>query len=258
MAVEYKDYYEILGVPKTATDKEIKAAYRKLARQHHPDVNPNDKKAEDTFKDVGEAYDVLSDPDKRSKYDMYGDQWKAASQGGGFRPGSGAGGVEYDFGNMGHGGLDDLLNTIFGSAVGGGGTSGGFGGFRGGNVRTPRQTVQDVDTAIEITLEEAFGGTIKTFTLNMPETCGGCGGTGAVSTGKQCQTCGGSGHIKGGRGFFGNNTCPECGGTGQAVAVCTECRGEGTVTRPKRLKDVKIAANGSVLPARVSAVATCF
>src|SRR5579862_9523299 len=143
MAVEYKDYYQILGVPKTASDKEIKAAYRKLARQYHPDVNPGDKKAEDKFKDVGEAYDVLSDSDKRSKYDMYGDQWKAASQGGGFRPGAGGQGVEFDFGSMGQGGLDDLLQSIFGSAAAGG--MGGFSGFNRAAQHPSRTTQQDVE-----------------------------------------------------------------------------------------------------------------
>lgn len=92
MAVDYKDYYKILGVPKTATEKEIKAAYRSLARKFHPDVNPGDKTAEDKFKDVGEAYDVLSDTDKRSKYDQFGDQWKSYSQGGGFSPNAGTSG----------------------------------------------------------------------------------------------------------------------------------------------------------------------
>ena len=90
MAIDYKDYYQILGVPKTATDKEIKAAYRKLARQYHPDVNQNDKTAEDKFKNVGEAYEVLSDADKRAKYDQFGDQWKAYSQGGYSPTGQGA------------------------------------------------------------------------------------------------------------------------------------------------------------------------
>jgi len=146
--MDYKDYYKILGVPKTATDKEIKAAYRKLARENHPDVNAGDKGAEDKFKDIGEAYDVLSDADKRSKYDMYGDQWKAATQGGGFRPGPGGpGGVEFDFGSMGaggHGGLDDLLASIFGSAAGGGG----FGGFnRPGTARRQTQQQEQVKRA---------------------------------------------------------------------------------------------------------------
>ena len=240
--MDYKDYYKILGVPKTATDKEIKAAYRKLARENHPDVNAGDKGAEDKFKDIGEAYDVLSDADKRSKYDMYGDQWKAATQGG-FRPGGagpGPGGVEFDFGNMGgggHGGLDDLLASIFGQAGGGG-----FGGFnRPGTARRQAQQ-QDLEYAVEISLEEAFRGTTKSFTLNVPEGCSRCNGSGAVSTGKKCATCGGSGQVKGNRGFFGNNMCPDCGGTGQAVEVCPQCRGEGTLSKPRRLNDVKIAA----------------
>ena len=119
MAVEYKDYYQILGVPKTATDKEIKAAYRKLARQFHPDVNPGDKTAEDKFKDIGEAYEVLSDADKRSKYDQYGDQWRAFSQGGGgggVSPGGAPGGAysgNFDFGGS---GMDDFLASLFGGA----------------------------------------------------------------------------------------------------------------------------------------------
>ena len=131
MAVEYKDYYQILGVSKTATEKEIKAAYRKLARQHHPDVNPGDKTAEDKFKDVGEAYEVLSDADKRAKYDQYGDQWRAFSQGGGGGVSPGAGGAQgaytgnFDFGGS---GMDDFLASLFGGAQGGT-TPGGFGGF---------------------------------------------------------------------------------------------------------------------------------
>lgn len=241
--MDYKDYYKILGVPKTATDKEIKAAYRKLARENHPDVNPGNKGAEDKFKDIGEAYDVLSDADKRSKYDMYGDQWKAASQGGGFRPGpgGGAGGVEFDFGGMGQGagGLDDLLASIFGSAAGGGG---GFGGFNRTGSRGRQPIAQDLEYPVEISLEEAFRGTAKSFTLSIPETCSRCNGSGAVSTGKKCQTCEGTGRLKGNRGFFGNSMCPDCGGTGQAVEVCGQCRGEGTLSKPKRLSDVKIPA----------------
>src|SRR3569833_2063587 len=243
MAMDYKDYYKILGVPKTATDKEIKAAYRKLARESHPDVNPGDKGAEDKFKDIGEAYDVLSDADKRSKYDMYGDQWKAASQGG-FRPGpGGAGGVEFDFGSMGaggHGGLDDLLASIFGNAAGGGGGVGGFN--RAGSSMRRQAQQQDLEYAVETSLEEAFRGTTKSFTLNIPETCTRCNGSGAVSTGKKCKTCDGAGHVKGTRGFFGNSMCPDCGGTGQAVEVSQQCRGEGTNSKPRRLSDVKLPA----------------
>ena len=105
MAVDYKDYYQILGLPKTATEKEIKAAYRKLARQHHPDVNAGDKTAEDKFKNVGEAYEVLSDADKRAKYDQFGDQWKSYSQTGP-QPGGGLGGYpDFDIRGGGQGGF---------------------------------------------------------------------------------------------------------------------------------------------------------
>lgn len=244
MAMDYKDYYKILGIPKTATEKEIKAAYRKLARQHHPDVNQNSKSAEDKFKDVGEAYEVLSDPDKRGKYDQYGDQWKAYSQApGGFNPGAGNGGGVYsDFGGMGGGGIEDLLSSIFGGQGGQGGQSGGFGGFNSGGRSAQRAPAQDVEHPVQITLEEAFSGTSKSFTLNMPESCSRCSGSGAVSSGrgKPCTMCGGTGKVKGNRGFFGNNTCPQCGGTGQELEVCPECQGDGTVTVQRKLRDIKI------------------
>lgn len=243
MAVDYKDYYKILGVPKTATDKEIKAAYRKLARQHHPDVNPGNKGAEDKFKDVGEAYEVLSDADKRSKYDQYGDQWKAVSQGGGFpggQPGRGATYSEPDFGAA--GGIDDFLSSLFGGA-GPSGHSGGFGGFNRGGQSAARPR-QDVEYPIDISLEEAYAGAIRSFNISLPETCGRCHGAGAIPTGrnKPCSMCSGTGKVKGGRGFFGNNTCPQCGGTGQAVEVCPECHGEGQINRQKSLTDIKIPA----------------
>jgi len=245
MAVEYKDYYKILGVPKTATDKEIKSAYRKLARQYHPDVNQNDKSAEEKFKDIGEAYDVLGDESKRSKYDQYGDQWKAFSQGGGggFNPGA-AGGqrVDFDFGGAGGAGIDDFLSSLFGGA----GAQGGFGGFNGagGGRRQPSVRSEDAEYGVEITLEEAYSGTKRSFTLSIPETCKRCNGEGAITSpsGKACQACGGSGRLKGGRGFFGNNTCTQCGGTGKALEACPECHGEGSVTKNRKLSDIKIPA----------------
>ena len=249
MAVDYKDYYKILGLPKTATEKEIKAAYRSLARKYHPDVNSGDKGAEEKFKDVGEAYDVLSDADKRSKYDQFGDQWKNYSQGGGFSPNSGSqgGGRQSDFDFGGAGGnsasIDDFLSSLFGGAGGSAGQSGfggGFGGRPGGRTSPPLE--QDVEYGVEITLEEAYRGTTRSFTVSIPETCGQCGGAGAVTVGREkpCPLCSGSGKVKGGRGLFGNSVCPQCGGTGQATETCPECHGEGTVTRQRRLSDVKL------------------
>jgi molecular chaperone DnaJ len=245
MAVDYKDYYKILGLTKSATDKEIKAAYRNLARKHHPDVNSGDNSAEEKFKEVGEAYDVLSDPEKRTKYDQYGEQWKAFSQGGGgggFNPGAASGATYSDFGGV---GIDDFLSSLFGGAAGGG--QSGFGGFSsraGRPARAETRPQQEVEYSIEISLEEAYKGTSKSFTLSLPETCQRCHGSGAIPTGKNrpCAMCGGTGRLKGGRGMFGASTCPQCGGTGQAVEVCPDCRGEGAVTKTKKLTDVKIPA----------------
>ena len=245
MAVDYKDYYKILGLPKTATDKEIKAAYRTLARKHHPDVNAGDKKSEDAFKDIGEAYDVLSDPDKRAKYDQYGDQWKSFSQGGGPGYGGGPTGGTYTTTDFGGAGFDDFLSSLFGGAGGfGGGQTSPFGGGFGRTGTAPSRATQDAEYPIEITLEEAYKGTGKSFTVSLPETCGRCGGSGAVSAGKgkPCPLCSGTGKTKGGRGLFGNNACPQCGGSGQAVEVCPECHGEGEVNRQKKLSAVQIPA----------------
>ncbi len=252
MAVDYKDYYKILGLPKTATEKEIKAAYRNLARQFHPDVNPGDKSAEDKFKNVGEAYEVLSDSDKRVKYDQFGDEWKSYSQGGSPGPSGARGGVrtEYDFGGAGGGaGIDDFLSSLFGGAAGGGqagGPSGGFGGFSSGRpaARSARASSQEVEQTVEISLEEAYKGTSKNFTVTIPDTCARCGGAGAISSGKgrPCPMCAGSGKVKGGRNMFGNSICPQCGGTGEATAVCPDCHGEGAVSKPRKISDVKIPA----------------
>lgn len=244
MAVDYKDYYQILGVTKSASEKEIKAAYRKLARQYHPDVNPGDKTAEDKFKNVGEAYEVLSDSDKRTKYDQFGDQWKAYSQPG-FSGGSPQGSSSYGDPAFGGVGIDDFLASLFGGAGGGG--AGGFGGFH-DTRRTARSRMQperEIEYPVEISLEEAYKGTTRSFTLSLPETCNRCGGSGATSSGKHkpCGLCGGTGRAKGGRaGIFGGGTCPQCGGSGQAVEVCPECHGEGTMDKQKRLSDVKIPA----------------
>jgi curved DNA-binding protein len=171
--MEYKDYYKILGVPKHATEKEIKAAYRKAARKHHPDVNKGDPKSEARFKEINEANEVLSDPEKRKRYDALGPDWQSQ-----FRPGAGAGRagsrggtVEVDFGDD-AGGFSDFFRTIFGGGGGfGGDREGGFGGFRtssGGGFeeifgRAGREPAgQDVEGAVDLTLEEVARGTTRT------------------------------------------------------------------------------------------------
>lgn len=181
----YKDYYAVLGVKKNATDKEIKAAYRKLARKYHPDVNPGDKSSEEKFKEISEANDVLSDKEKRQKYDLYGDQWKRISEGGfqpgaggfgGFGPGSyggrggagGPGGFTYTTGNFGEaadqdfgfsgGGLGDLLSSIFGGQAGQ---------ARERGRRAPTRG-EDLTGEVTVSLREAFSGTERKLTLTLP------------------------------------------------------------------------------------------
>jgi molecular chaperone DnaJ len=229
MAVQYKDYYQILGVGKTASEKEIKQAYRKLARKYHPDVNPGDKSSEEKFKDVSEAYEVLSDPEKRKKYDQFGEQWQNVRQG---RPGSyGTSGVDFDF-DLG-GGVSDLFETLFGDR----GSTG-----RGTGRRTPRRG-EDLQYPIEVTLEEAVNGGTRVLGISVPETCPTCNGSGARSGSKTttCPTCKGSGR---GRTIAGislsGEPCERCGGSGQIPQeTCSTCRGQGQVERTRRV-EVKI------------------
>lgn len=243
MAGEYKDYYKILGVAKSADDKEIKAAYRKLARKFHPDVNQNDKTAESKFKDVAEAYEILSDKDKRSKYDQYGDQWKAFSQTGqqGGQPGQGS---YTDYGGI--GGLDDLFASLFGGDPTQGGAAQGFGGgFRGSTRQSPgaRRSAPETEYVVDITFDESYSGTTRSFNVNLPETCRQCHGNGAVPAGKNrpCPSCNGTGKGRG-RGLFGGGACPQCGGSGEAMEVCPECHGSGSTERQRRISDVKLPA----------------
>jgi molecular chaperone DnaJ len=182
----YKDYYAILGVAKTADEKEIKSAYRKLARKYHPDVNPGDKASEAKFKEVSEAYEVLSDAAKRSQYDRFGEQWKSYSQGGapsgGFET-SGFGGFE-----TGTDGFSDFLESIFGN-------------WRMRSEKTPPQG-EDVEFGLDLTLEEAIKGAKKSITLTLEDACAQCGGTGGVrdargsySLGQVCPACRGHGRV---------------------------------------------------------------
>lgn len=166
MGPTYKDYYAVLGVKKDASEKEIKSAYRKLARKHHPDVNAGDKAGDEKFKEITEAYEVLSDADKRRKYDQYGDQWKAYSQNGGGGSGFPGGGnfrVEYG-GDAGPVDLNDLFATLFGGQEMGGGSR--FGDRFG--MRSPPRRGEDVEVPVTVTLEEAYNGATKSLNLQMP------------------------------------------------------------------------------------------
>ncbi len=219
-----KDYYEILGVPKNASDKDIKQAYRKLARKYHPDVNPEDKQAEEKFKQISEAYEVLSNGEKRQQYDHFGADWEAVNRG---QAQHQEGGFPGGFGQQspGGGGFSDIFETF-------------LGGF-GGQPRSSRTPPSDIEQIIELTLEDAFNGVTRTLVLSSEDACPTCKGAGAVAgTNAQiCATCGGSGRMRD-RGFFGMNAaCPTCGGAGQTnVQMCNQCRGVGQVESSRRVE----------------------
>ncbi len=204
-----KDFYSTLGVSKGAPQKDIRSAYRKLAREHHPDVNPGDKAAEARFKEINAAYEVLSDADKRKKYDRYGDQWEHADQieemqkqrgGRAYRTAGDGGNVRFEFGDLsdldGSADLSGLFGNLFGQ--------------RGGQRGRPQR--RNVETPIEITLEEAFSGTTRTLQLMSESPCASCGGQGSIGD-----------------------------------AICHVCEGNGVIAKPRRI-EVKIPAgvdNGS-------------
>jgi DnaJ-class molecular chaperone len=188
MAVKFRDYYDVLGVPRTATEADIKREYRKLASRHHPDVNPGDKSAEEKFKEINEAYEVLSDPEKRKRYDQLGQNWKAGSE---FTPPPGweSSRVEYgDFseifgGDRGQGGFSDFFESL-------------FGGRRGGRARAGfRRRGEDVEAEITLTLEEAHRGGTRRINFQTTETCPECRGSGSKD-GRVCPTCRGAGVVR--------------------------------------------------------------
>ena len=225
-----RDYYDVLGVSKDATVVEMKKAYRKLAIKFHPDKNPDDKEAEDKFKELGEAYEVLSDEEKRAAYDRYG---HAA-----FENGGGGGG----FGGFGGGFHDasDIFSQVFGGAFGGGGFEDIFGG--GGRRRDPsgRQPGSDLRYDLEITLEEAAEGVQKELEIEKLEACKACGSSGSKSGNgrKTCSTCGGHGVVTRQAGIFVQQSeCPSCHGAGQTITdPCPKCNGEGRRSETTRIK----------------------
>ena len=229
MAENKRDYYEVLGVSKGATDEELKKAYRKLAKKYHPDVNPGDKEAEANFKEVNEAYSILSDSEKRSRYDQFGHA--------GVDPNYGAGGgFTGDFGDM---DLGDLFGSFFG-----GGFGGGFGGFGGGGARRngPQQG-ESLRASVTISFEEAAFGCEKELNLTRTEPCDECQGSGcaAGTTAETCPDCRGAGSVRvqqrmGGMAFSSTQACTRCRGTGKIIhQPCKNCNGAGSVRRQKRI-----------------------
>ncbi len=234
-----RDYYEILEVTRTSTSDEIKRSYRKLAVKFHPDKNPGDHTAEEKFKELGEAYDVLSDEQKKAAYDRYGHA--AFAQGGGVPRGGGAGGGFHD--------PFDIFREVFGASGGGGGGifEQFFGGAAGGQRpdRDGKQRGSDLRYDMHIRLEEAAFGCDKEIEVSKLETCDVCNGSGAESGSRavSCRDCGGRGQVISSRGFFQvSQTCPRCRGTGQVIErPCRKCSGEGRTEAASRIK-LKIPA----------------
>ena len=238
-----RDYYEVLGVQKGATDAEIKKAYRKLAKENHPDLNPGNAEAEARFKEANEAYEILSDSDKRARYDQFGFAGVDPNYGAG---GGGFGGFDgsFDFGDLG-----DIFGSFFG---------GGFGG--GGRTRNGPQRGESLRVGVTVTFEEAAFGCEKDVQIERIEQCETCSGTGAAAgtSPETCPNCGGSGQVQQRRqtpmGVFATTgPCPHCGGKGKIIkAPCDTCGGKGMIRKRKTIK-VNIPAgidNGQIISLR--------
>ena len=230
MAEQKRDYYEVLGISKGASEDEIKKAYKKMARKYHPDLNPDNKEAEEKFKEVNEAYEVLSDPDKKARYDQYGHA--------GVDPNFGAGGAGFD-GNFDFGDLGDIFGSFFG---------GGFGGGRRTNPNAP-QRGESIRMSLAISFEEAAFGCEKSVTVDRMEQCTTCHGSGcaAGTTPEVCPDCKGTGSVRTTqRTPFGmvqtSGVCKKCGGHGKIIhQPCPRCGGRGAVRKNQTIK-VKIPA----------------
>ena len=245
-----RDYYEVLGISKGASEDEIKKAYRQKAKQYHPDLNPGDKEAEAKFKEASEAHEVLSDPEKRARYDQFGHAGVDPSYGAGEGGAGGYGGFG-GFGGFG-GGMDFDLGDIFGSIFGGGGG-------RRSNPNAPRRG-GDVEVSVSIDFLEACHGVNKTIEFSHMDKCPDCGGSGAAagSSPQTCPDCGGSGQVRmTQRTPFGMSTvmrpCSRCGGKGKIISnPCKKCGGNGQVRKTRKL-DISIPAgidDGQILTLR--------
>ena len=216
-----RDFYDVLGVSKSASPEELKSAYRKLAVKYHPDKNPGDKASEDKFKEAGEAYGILSDKEKKQNYDNFG---HAAFEGGGGRQGGGFGG--------GFGGADfsDIFEDFFGDFGGGG---------RSNSRRNSSNRGSDLRYDLSISLEEAFEGKKQDIKFSTTEKCNTCKGNGSRpgSSPDRCSTCGGNGKVRSNQGFFTvQQTCPQCAGSGEEITdPCTNCNGLGSKQTSKKL-----------------------
>ena len=230
-----RDYYEVLGVSKTASADEIKKAYKKLALQYHPDRNPDNKEAEEKFKEVAEAYSILSDADKKARYDQFGH--------------AGVEGAGPDF-SGGFGNLNDILNDLFGGAFGGGfgggfgGFGGGFGGQRGGQRQQRVYRGRDIRVRVKLTLEEIAKGVEKEISIEKSVPCHECGGKGAKNSAdiKTCPGCNGTGQVQRVvNSVLGQtvtySTCQQCGGEGKVISnPCRSCGGTGLVRKRETVK----------------------
>ena len=233
MSENKRDYYEVLGVQKSATPEEIKKAYRKMAMKYHPDRNPDNKEAEEKFKEVGEAYEVLSDEGKRQRYDQFGFAGVDPNYG------AGAGGAGYGGGFSGFGDFGDIFSDLFG---------GGFGGGRSSAQQNAPRRGENIMSRLELTFEEAAFGCEKEVTIQRIEKCGTCNGSGSADgVIETCSNCRGTGQVRTVQNFMGMSmqstaACPQCSGRGKIIKnPCNTCKGKGKVRRNQKIK-VKVPA----------------